>query len=433
MKKFPESQVKLFTILIFLIFSSMLANARPTGPVIKDTVTFQVNMKYMIANSSFNPATDTIDIFGAVNQWQGGDFLHQVDSSTIYEIRMELSQSVIYSYRYRIHKAQQIIAEQVDTITRMIRVPDTLITVTRYFNNNNPATVPMTFNCNMYYMVRSGHFIPFTDFVDVAGNFNHEGGNDVLFSKGNDSIFSLTTFLDTTLIGTPLKFKFRINGNWATSELQGDSSRVYMLTGTADSYTAWYNNIDPTIPALPFVHNVMIQDTIQAKRTITGSYQYEDYNLKPEGNSHYQWYTADSIGGVVTAITSANLISYTIDSLFLGKYLAFEVTPLTTDSIVGVPVRVYSAGKITGVGIEEKNIQLARVYPNPVHDILTIEPLVPVVRANLVDISGRIVRTHTGLGQTKIRINVEGLTDNFYFLNIYGKRGGMNTFKVIVR
>jgi len=239
-------------------------------------------------------------------------------------------------------------------------------------------------------------------------------------------------FMDTALIGEQLKFKFRFNGNWATSELPGDSSRTYTLTGSADSFTAWYNNIDPSVPSLPFVYDLGIQDTLYPARTVIGRYSYEDYNLKPEGKTRYQWFTADTIGGPVTPIDTAYHISYTIDSLFLGKYLVFQVTPLTKDSIVGLPVKVYSNVIITHTGIEEKTNPLARIYPNPVSEILYIEPLTSLERVDLISNTGQTIRSVSGLQEKKIQVNVKDLIQGMYFLKIHGKNSRISTFKVII-
>ena len=433
MKKQFFQTLKYLFLPALLILSSLISFSQNRGPVITDTVTFRVNMKYMIASSTFNPATDTIDITGSMNDWLGGNFLSQVGTTDVYQVRVELLQGVIYPYKFRIHKTGVILTEQVDTTTRMIRVPDTLLTVTNFYNNINPAAIPMTFNCDMFYQVKAGHFTPNTEFVDVAGNFNNNGANDVLFNVGNDSIFSLTMFMDTALIGEQLKFKFRFNGNWATSELQGDSSRTYTLTGSADSFTAWYNNIDPSVPSLPVAYNLGIQDTLYPSRTVIGRYSYEDYNLKPEGKTRYQWYLADSIGGPVTPIDTAYHISYTIDSLFIGKFLVFQVTPLTKDSIVGLPVRVYSNVMITHTGIEEKSNPLARIYPNPVSDILYIEPLTALLRVELVSITGEIVMTASAAEKKEIQLNVKGLKEGLYFLMVQGKNNQVYTFKVLIR
>jgi len=433
MKKQFFQTLKYLFLPALLILSSLISFSQNRGPVITDTVTFRVNMKYMIASSTFNPATDTIDITGSMNDWLGGNFLSQVGTTDVYQVRVELLQGVIYPYKFRIHKTGVILTEQVDTTTRMIRVPDTLLTVTNFYNNINPAAIPMTFNCDMFYQVKAGHFTPNTEFVDVAGNFNNNGANDVLFNVGNDSIFSLTMFMDTALIGEQLKFKFRFNGNWATSELQGDSSRTYTLTGAANSFTAWYNNIDPSVPSLPVAYNLGIQDTLYPSRTVIGRYSYEDYNLKPEGKTRYQWYLADSIGGPVTPIDTAYHISYTIDSLFIGKFLVFEVTPLTKDSIVGLPVKVYSNVIITHTGIEEKSNPLARIYPNPVSDILYIEPLTALLRVELVSITGEIVMTASAAEKKEIQLNVKGLKEGLYFLMVQGKNNQVYTFKVLIR
>jgi hypothetical protein len=417
---------------IFLL-SCLAGFTQNPGPLITDTVTFRVNMEYMITSGTFNPATDTVDIAGSMNQWNGGDFLQQVDTTSVYEIRMELVHGAIYSYKFRIHKTDTILAEQADTTTRLLRVPDTAFVVTNFFSNVNPAVVPMTFNCNLYYQIQAGHFTSNIDFVDVAGNFNNEGGNDVLFNLGNDSIFSLTKFMDTTLIGTTLRFKFRFNGNWETAELQGDSSRLYILTGSADSFTAWYNNIDPSVPSLPFVYDLNIQDTLHPVRTVSGSYRYEDYNLRPEGNSIYRWYTADTIGGAVTAIDSAFQIAYTIDSAYIGKFLVFEVTPMTQDSVVGLPVRVYSTVVVSYVGLNEKGMQWVRIYPNPVTEILYIEPLKSLEQIELLNTSGKTIMTISGHRNNTIQMNVGDLPKGLYFLRVRDINSKASTLKVIIQ
>jgi hypothetical protein len=434
MKKQTFCYLRYCSLLAFLIFTFLFSSAQNSGPSMTDTVFFQVNMKYMISDSTFNPATDTVGIIGSMNDWQGSEFLQRVGTSDVYEIRMELLQGVVYLYKFRIHKADTILTEDVDTITRMTRIPDTTLFITNFYNNINPGTVPMKFNCNLYYQIKAGHFVPNTDFVDVAGNFNLEGANDVLFNLGNDSIYTLTLFMDTTLIGgPPLRFKFRFNGSWATAELPGDSSRTYTLTAATNSFTAWYNNIDPSVPSLPFVYDLSIQDTLYLAYTVSGSYRYEDYNLRPEGNSRYRWYVADTIGGPGIPIDSAFSVAYTIDSVYLGKYLVFEVTPLTQDSIIGLPVRVYSTGKIIGVGIEEKRSSLARIYPNPVSDLLFIEPLTSLKRIDLISSTGQTIISNFVHQECRIQLNLKNLTKGIYFLKVEGKNSQINAFKVIVQ
>jgi hypothetical protein len=419
----------------FILLPAAVSFAGPSGPKMTDTITFRVNMKYMIGDGSFNPATDTVDISGTMNGWSGADLLQREGTSDIYQIRFELLAGTVASYKYQVRRADTIITEDItDNTTRKYRVPDTTSSVTAFFSNYNPASVPMTFICDMYYQVKAGHFTEFSDYLDVAGNFNNEGANDVLFNLGDDSLFRVTLFLDTALVGgPPLQFKFRINGSWATSELQGDSSRTYTLTGTNDSFTAWFDNIDPSVPALPIAYDLIIQDTLNPNIAVTGSYRYEDYNLKPEGNSVYQWYVADSIGGPVTLIDSADLVTYTIDSAYVGKYLVFEVTPVTQDSIAGLPVKAYSSSVISYTGIGEKNPFSAKIFPNPANDELFIESEIPIEKLELINSMGSIILSQDGRHQTQFRLQVGGLSPGTYFLRLTGRTSSCSTYTVIIR
>jgi hypothetical protein len=428
-KLFTRNLINLHLIAISL-FITTVAFSQIREPLVTATVQFRVNMSYMVQNGVFHPATDTVDIAGGMNSWKG-DILHRVDTSSVYEITYDLPIASVYSYRFRICTGDTV-PESVDSMSRYIRVFDTTMTVTNYYDNFNPAAVPMTFNCNMYYQIRSGHFSPAIDYLDIAGNFNNQGAHDVLFPRSTDSIYALTLFFDTAMIaGPPLSFKFRFNGNWETAELEGDTNRLYTLATTANSYSCWYDNIDPTVPSLPFVFNVSIQNSIISKGTVTGFYNYEDYNLKPEGKSIYQWYLADSIGGALTAIDSAWYVNYTIDSLFIGKYLVFEVKPITIDSVVGLPVQAWSPGKIVGVGLNEAKRVIARFYPNPVHSMLAVDFLVPVDNLLIINNQGQTVATKNVKGSVKTILDLENLDPGVYFIRMIMKDNSLSVYKIL--
>ena len=429
-----------FTGIFLFLFSPVLSTsmkAQSKGPLLTDSVKFSVNMSYMVSNGTFNPTVDTL----LMKSYQINDSLStpmkRIDSSYVYELTFLLVTGVVYSYQYSIHHAGTDTPEHADSLTRLIRVSDTLTKVTNYFNNFNPATIPMTFNCDLYYQIKAGHFVPSVDYLDVAGNFNNGGAYDVLYQKSKDSLYTVTLFLDTALYRNPvLKFKFRFNGDSGTEELQGDSSRTYTLHDTIgnnpDIFTCWYNNIDPRIPALPIAYNLFIQDSLIAKKTLTGIYTYEDYNLKPEGKSIYKWYRTDSIGGALTLIQDSS-INYTLDSVAdIGKYIVFEVTPVTKDSVVGLAVRVYSKSKVVGVGINDPASLIARIYPNPVKDLLFIEPLQDIYRIEMLNMTGQRLRSMKNEKSGKILINVNSLPPGIYFLQIYGKDSAYGTYKIIL-
>ena len=430
-RSFPQNISKLigcFT-MIFLSWNSFGQKAEPR---ISDTVHFRVNMTYIIQNRSFHPATDTVDIAGSMNDWKG-DILQRLDTTYLYEITYVLPDAAVYSYKLRIRSADTI-PETADSMSRFIRVWDTTMTVTNYFNNVNPASFPMTFNCNLYYQIRARHFSPATDFLDVAGNFNNDGAekHDVLFPRSEDSIYALTLFFDTAMLAAPdLRFKFRFNGNWETAELQNDSSRTYTLTGSGDSFACWYDDIDPAVPSLPFVYNVTILDSVVSKNTVTGAYTYEDHNLRLEGKSIYQWYTADSIGGTLSAIDSGWHINYTIDSLMIGKYLVFEVKPVTIDSVSGLPVQAWSQERIVGVGFKEIDRPLARIFPNPAVDLIHIQFLEPVRSVQLINVLGQNIFSEESGGKDAMDVNLRGQEKGIYFLKLTGTGNGVRTYKIL--
>ena len=428
-KPYTNYLIRLPLIAIFL-FITITAFSQISEPLLTDTVHFQVDMSYMVQNGVFFPETDTVDITGSMNNWKG-DTLHRLGSSYIYKITYVLPIASVYSYKFRI-RAADTIAETVDSMSRFIRVGDTTMTITNYYNNVNPATIPMTFNCNMYYQIKAGHFSPAVDYLDIAGNFNNQGAHDVLFPKSTDSIYALTLFFDTAMVaGPPLSFKFRFNGNWETAELQNDSSRTFTLTNTVNSFNCWYNNIDPAVPSLPFVFNVSIQDSVVFKHTVTGAYNYEDYNLRPEGKSVYQWYIADSIGGELTAIDSAWNINYTIDTLLIRKYLVFEVKPVTTDSVAGLPVQAWSPGRIIGVGLNEPKKVIARFYPNPVQSLLVVDFLQPVDNLEIINNLGQRLITREVSESTKTIVDVGNLEPGVYFLKLILKDNYFTVYKIL--
>ncbi len=102
-------------------------------------------------------------------------------------------------------------------------------------NQEGPASVTVTFNVDMNLPISQGIFVPGTDFVDVAGSLNGWGGSDHMTDEDGDGIYSLSV----EGIGTfsVVEYKYRINGNWDTSEFpSGGPNRVYRTT--------YWNNLD---------------------------------------------------------------------------------------------------------------------------------------------------------------------------------------------
>jgi hypothetical protein len=362
----------------------------------------QVDMSYMVQKQLFRPDTDFVDVAGSMNLFQGSAPLSRMGSSYVYQIMYNLEPESIAAFRFRINGDTNK-AELKGKPYRYLLAPDSTIHMRYFFDNYNPATVPMTFYCNMKLMTRKGLFSRQSDHVDVAGSFNGGGAYDILYDNDRDSIYNATLLIDTSFIGpAPITFKYRINSSWATAELQGEPFRVCTLIDTAGGFrnmdSSWFNNWNPAILTPPVAYNVNIQGKYIFKQVVTGAYSYLNINNIPEGPSTYRWYlSADSLGTNLTPIDTATHISYTIDTTCIHKWLVFEVTPVADsgDSAIGKPVRVITASSIGYVGIGGPENLITRISPNPFTNRFRIESAAGLTRIEIYDLSGRMVQAQS--------------------------------------
>jgi hypothetical protein len=96
-----------------------------------------------------------------------------------------------------------------------------------------PTSVDVMFNVDMTLPIANGVFKPASDYLDVAGSFNGwDGTAHRLTDPDGDGIYSLTVPGFATF--QKIEYKYRINGNWNTSEFpSGGPNRVYR--------TSYYN------------------------------------------------------------------------------------------------------------------------------------------------------------------------------------------------
>jgi hypothetical protein len=401
---------------------------------------FTVNMKYAVQYGLFNPASDTVCIVGTMNNMQGSPRMQRIDTTLNYTYTYSLDPGSIQQYKYRIN-ADSSGLELLYKPARTIRVPDTLLELTNDFNNFNPAKRLMTFHCNMEYFVRAHHFYPSTDFLDLAGNFDDWGANDVLFDLDGDTIYTLEKYIDTTWFHQgSLEFKFRVNGSWNAAELSGKPNRTYAFHDTINQnpnvFTCYYNNLDPSIPTPPWVYDVAIQGQLIHKKILSGVYSYENVNGIPEDSTTYRWYSSpDATGSTLTPIDSAWYITYTVDTLDIGKWLVFEVTPRAAsgDSAVGLPVRAISTSSISAwdVGMVEQPGLINRVYPNPAVDFITIETRKEMERIDLINYLNQPVLVKEDIGSKTVRLQVGYLPRGLYLLKATTKSRDWGVVRVV--
>jgi hypothetical protein len=398
---------------------------------------FMVNMNYAVQSGWFHPETDSVCIVGTMNDMQGSPAMQRTDTTLVYSYVYTLDPGSIQQYKYRIN-ADSSGLELMNKPSRILLVPDTLLEVSADFNNYNPAKRLMTFQCKMGYYVKAHHFYPDNDWLDIAGNFNGWGANDVLFDRTEDTIYTLEKQMDTTWFRNgPFLFKFRINGNWITSELAGKPDRSYTLhdtvNGNPNIFSCYYNNLDPHVLTPPWVYDVSIQGILINHEILSGMYTYENINGIPEANTTYQWYRSTDPQGInLTPIDTANKITYTVDTLDIGKWLVFEVTPKAAygDSAVGKPVRVVSITSIGGVGISEFNL-ISRIYPNPASEFIIVEAGKTLERVEIIDLTGKLMMVIDQPESRAIRIQVGTLPQGIYILRAFADEGRTGVVKFI--
>jgi hypothetical protein len=206
------------------------------------------------------------------------------------------------------------------------------------------------------------------------------------------------------------------------------------INGFQNIVDVWYNNEDPSIPAPPVALNVGLQGNLAVGETLTGTYTYIDVNGDPEGTSHYNWFRADSLTQPTPEeITGVMAVNYVLTEADAHKYIIFQVTPVATgnEPIVGNPVRKWSDSFVAGVGMDEENQHLIRLYPNPAGDFLHIEYAGSIERVEIYNLVGDKMITDVVAGKGRFSLNTSALLPGIYFLKIYNQDKGLVTSKFI--
>lgn len=103
-------------------------------------------------------------------------------------------------------------------------------------------------------------------------------------------------------------------------------------------------------PAAPTAVDVRLGSGAVVGRTVEGMFTYQDVNNSPEGGHLYQWYLAASDNDDnPQKLEGKTAKSIDVDAGYEGKYLIFEVTPVSTDrpaagsAVKSAPVLVTSS------------------------------------------------------------------------------------------
>src|SRR4249919_2125566 len=138
-----------------------------------------------------------------------------------------------------------------------------------------------------------------------------------------------------------------------TYTITADDSNKYLVfevvprttTGTPNVGVATSTVTSIAVPATAPTAAPTITGTLKTNEVLTGVVNYDDAEDDAQGTHLYQWYTAtDAAGTNRTPISGATSDTYALTGAEQGKYLVFEVTPVSVNApTTGIAYRAVSA------------------------------------------------------------------------------------------
>jgi glycosidase len=144
----------------------------------------------------------------------------------------------------------------------------------------------------------------------------------------------------------------------------------------------------PLFQEAPVATNVSIYGDLKVGSTLHADYDFYDENGDLEGQSVYQWYTAETaIGAGTEPITGANDTVFTLTSVQAGKYMMFEVIPISNSDqeVEGLPAKSGFTDQVLSV------YPGMYVYPSPAKDQLYIAEIMKYDIIRIFNIQGELV------------------------------------------
>lgn len=213
------------------------------------TLVLQVDMTYVatgqVSGTTFDPATDTIDVAGSFSGWGETvmDLTRVSDTAYYYQIALDLdSANHVIEYKFRINHSwdgdrhDQLPGNRKLTVREGTEYADT---VKHIWSDIAPDHERVTFKVNMSKQIADGNYDPEVDFLDLAGSFNNWGGYNELFA-GADDIYSGYVLAP---IGD-IEWKTRMNASWDNDQHeQLAANRLFTVTeGGENIVEYWYGD-----------------------------------------------------------------------------------------------------------------------------------------------------------------------------------------------
>ncbi|MFT4752980.1 MAG: PKD repeat protein [Salibacteraceae bacterium] len=283
--------------------------------------------------------------------------------------------------------------------------------------------------------------------------------NGVVFLIENDSN-GLLSLIDTTIIDSSGLYYFS-NVAYGTylvkAALSPNSSdflnylpSYYTNIPLSTTGTLLWNNATDVVLNVPYLNNIdidLVAGTNGGGSGFIGGLVSQGANKTGDPISDINIMVLDQAGNPVSYTYSDHTGSFQIRSLANGTYTVFPevqgkvTTPIdviisdnnigTNDLRIVVNSTTVEASIVTGIN---NLIKLdAKVYPNPVNDVLNIEFDTSVSgenRVTVMDITGKVI-TNVTVGATNLmQVNTSGLEEGVYLLTIESN-GQKSTYKVV--
>jgi hypothetical protein len=396
-------------------------------------VTFVIDMIYQFMMGNFTE-TDFVDVAGTMNNWEGSGPMEHI-GYFLYSVTLPADPGIV-EYIFRINGNWTTAEYLGPEVNRMTWATPEPVSVYHYYNDYNWETWPVTFEVDMNAEIEAGNFNPSTDFLDIAGTMNGWVSHDCLFDRAwtGDGIYTVKMLID--IVNPYIEFKFRINGDWATSEFPANGpNRSFTATdttgGSVNLYSCVYNITD--VPYPPYAYEMSISGDLLIGEEVTGIYTYFDPNADPEGISLYQWYRAtEPHGWDAVMIQGAVFQNYNLTEEDYGKFMVFEVTPVaaTGQPLMGLPLSTVS-DLVGAVLINEYSREDFQIYPNPAKNFLEISGNFRLERFKIQDFAGRNILSRSCDNESSLIIPLTELKKGIYFITLTGPCGECKVKKFI--
>lgn len=394
--------------------------------------TFVVDMNFQAQLGKFNQNTDFVDIAGTMNNWAGSSPMDSIGPN-LFSITLNLEPGIV-EYKFRINGDWGTSELPNGGPNRMTWATPNPITLNHFYDDYNPDAWPANFEVDMNAEIDAGNFNPLNDYLDIAGSMNNWGGYSLLFDREwtDDGVYTIKILIDKT--NPDIAFKYRINGDWATSEFpMGGPNRSWSVQDTTGGlinlFECVYNITN--VPYAPYVYDLSIASDPLVGNEVSGEYTYFDANADPEGESLYQWFVSDDpIGSTVDIIIGATFQNYSITQDDFGKYLIFQVTPVAAsgDPSIGYPSAVIS-GMVGYTNVRELVNQSLQIYPNAATKILNMNSPVEITKVEIFNLVGELIYSLNNINSNKAIISVADLKVGIYIVRCFDYNGQMATAK----